>query len=214
MDFIGSKETVASFDVDAQQCFTPLCPEELPVPEGDTIVQALNEQARFAQYRLGSKDAHSAKAVWVANEKNRQLTPVSGYPNADLYWNLHAVPGTQGFELLEGLPEVTDYDYFVWKGIEPTIHPYGACYHDQADQQSTGVIEFLRQKGVDTVLVGGLALDFCVKTTVLQLRQAGFRVIVNRAATRGLSKGSVDQALQAMTEAGTEFIDSTESLRS
>ena len=29
---------IASFDVDAQKGFTPLCPNELPVPEGDTIV--------------------------------------------------------------------------------------------------------------------------------------------------------------------------------
>lgn len=28
---------IASFDVDAQKGFTPLCPDELPVPGGDAI---------------------------------------------------------------------------------------------------------------------------------------------------------------------------------
>lgn len=40
---IGTK--VASFDVDAQNTFTPLCPDELPVAEGTDIVAQLNAQA-------------------------------------------------------------------------------------------------------------------------------------------------------------------------
>lgn len=67
------------------------------------------------------------------------------------------MPGTPGFELLDDLPAPLDYDYFVWKGVEPDLHPYGACYHDLAEKRSTGVIEFLRQNDVDLVLVGGLA---------------------------------------------------------
>ena len=213
MVIIDTLETVASFDVDAQNCFTPLCPDELPVPDGHSIVTELNAQAGFSGLRLGSKDAHSPDAVWVASDANPQLTPVAGHDDADLHWNLHAVPGTFGFELLEGLPAVTDYDFFVWKGVEPTMHPYGACYHDQGDERSTGVIEFLKDHKIETVLVGGLALDFCVKTTVLQLRRAGLRVIVNHAATRGLSEPTIEQALQEMQEAGAEFISDASQLR-
>ena len=105
--------SIAAFDVDAQNCFTPLCPDELPVPEGHTIVNELNEQAALAHWRIGSKDAHPPTAVWVANGSQPQLTPVHGHANADTHWNLHAVPGTHGFELLEGLPAVTDYDFFL-----------------------------------------------------------------------------------------------------
>ena len=205
MIFIGAQETVASFDVDAQNCFTPLCPDELPVPDGHSIVAELNRQARLAAVRLGSKDAHPPSAVWVATKDKPQLTPVEGHDHADLHWNLHAVPGTFGFELLEGLPAVTDYDFFVWKGVEPDLHPYGACYHDQADTRSTGVIEFLKGQGITTVLVGGLALDFCVKTTVVQLCRAGFRVLVNLAATRSLSDTTEKLAMDEMTAAGAGF---------
>ena len=45
---------IASFDVDAQKGFTPLCPSELPVPEGDAIVPALNQLAARAELRIGS----------------------------------------------------------------------------------------------------------------------------------------------------------------
>lgn len=208
MHILGAGETVAAFDVDAQQCFTPLCPDELPVPDGQAIVEELNRQAEFASVRIGSKDAHSPRAVWVASHENPQLTPVQGDPHADLYWNQHAVPGTPGFELINGLPAVTDYDFFVWKGVEPDMHPYGACFHDLEDRLSTGVMEYLRGRGVDTVIVGGLALDFCVKTTVLQLRQGGFDVVLNKAACRGLRPDSVEAALVAMEAAGVSMVES------
>mgnify|MGYP006204615293 CR=1 FL=1 len=163
---------IASFDVDAQKGFTPLCPNELPVPEGDAIVPALNQLAARAQLRIGSKDAHSPQAAWVVPEHAQMLQPLP-LANADLTWVSHCVPGTPGFELLDELPAPLDYDYFVWKGVEPDLHPYGACYHDLAEKRSTGAIEFLRHNGVQRVLVGGLALDYCVKTTALQLRRAG-----------------------------------------
>ncbi|USE39749.1 isochorismatase family protein [Endozoicomonas sp. SCSIO W0465] len=209
---IGSRETVAAFDVDAQKCFTPLCPDELPVPDGHQIAGELNRQARLAGIRVGSKDAHPANAVWVAMKEYPQLTPITGYKNVDLRWNRHAVPGTEGFELVDGLPDVTDYDYFVWKGVEADIHPYGACFHDLEEKLSTGVIEFLKHKGVATVVVGGLALDFCVKTTALQLQRAGFQVYVNRAATRGLAESSVAGAIAELQAAGIILVESSSDL--
>ena len=130
---IGNK--VASFDVDAQNTFTPLCPNELPVPGGTEIVEELNAQARYAEYRLGSKEGHNPKAVWVATADHPQLESVAG-PNVDVRWNLHAVPGTLGFELIDGLPHPAEYDFFVWKGIELDMHPFGSCYHDLAEKQA------------------------------------------------------------------------------
>lgn len=192
---------IASLDIDAQKGFTPLCPQELPVPEGDGIAAALNAQATLASLRIGSKDAHPATAVWVADSPLQPLP----LPNADLTWPAHCVPGTQGFELLDGLPAPIDYDFFVWKGVEPDLHPYGACYHDLAERRSTGLLEFLQARGVDTVLVGGLATDYCVKTSVLQLRRAGLRVIVHLAACRGIAPDTVSSALLAMGEAGAEL---------
>ncbi|MBL0949971.1 MAG: nicotinamidase, partial [Pseudomonas sp.] len=64
---------IASFDVDAQKGFTPLCPNELPVPEGDVIVPALNQLAERAQLRVGSKDAHSPQAAWVVPDHAQML---------------------------------------------------------------------------------------------------------------------------------------------
>ena len=196
--------TIASLDIDAQKGFTPLCPNELPVAGGADIVAALNAQAALASLRIGSKDAHPANAAWVVTNPAAMLQPLD-LPNADLTWPTHCVPGTPGFELLDGLPAPIDYDFFVWKGVEPDLHPYGACYHDLAERRSTGLIEFLQARSVDTVLVGGLATDYCVKTSVLQLRRAGFRVIVHLDACRGIAPETIDQARTRMIEAGAEL---------
>lgn len=202
---------IASFDVDAQKGFTPLCPDELPVAGGDAIVPALNQLAARAGLRIGSKDAHSPKAAWVVASPAQMLKPLA-LANADLTWVSHCVPGTPGFELLDGLPPPLDYDYFVWKGVEPDLHPYGACYHDLAEKRSTGVIEFLRQHDVDLIMLGGLALDYCVKTTALQLRRAGFRVLVHLPACRAMADDTASAACEAMSAADITLTASLDEL--
>lgn len=203
---ISPRERVASFDVHAQNTFTPLCPQELPVPEGDQIVDELNAQALKAKFRIGSKEAHHPEAVWVATKDNPVLSPIQG-ENVDVHWPKHSITGTKGFELIKGLPKVTDYDFFVWEGIELDMHPYGVCYHDRAEKLSTGVIEFLRAHRIDIVIVGGLATDYCVKTTVLQLLKAQFKVVINLAACRGLSPVTTQEAIQLMKEKGAQFAE-------
>ena len=194
-----------------QKTFTPLCPQELPVIGGELIVPELNRQAEFARLRIGSKDAHSPRAIWVADKENPILSSIEG-DNVDVRWPLHAVPGMVGFELVSGLPHPKYYDYFVWKGVEPDMHPYGACYHDHAEHLSTGVLEYLLVNNIKTVIVGGLALDYCVKTTVLQLRRADFNVVLNLAATRGIDETACEAAISEMKNMSISIIASVDEL--
>ncbi|ULJ69358.1 nicotinamidase [Wielerella bovis] len=198
---------IVSLDIDAQKTFTPLCPSELPIPEGEQIVAELNAQAALADLRVMSKDAHSPSAQWLVSSHAEQLRD-TGLPNARETWVSHAIVGTEGFRLLDGLPAITEYDYCVWKGVEPDMHPYGACYHDLAEKLSTGLIEWLHAKGAKTLIVGGLATDYCVKTTVLQLLRGGdWQVIVNRAACRGIAPETIALAWQDMAEQGAIVLD-------
>lgn len=193
---------IASFDIDMQNTFSENCPDELPVPGAIDIVDELNAQANLAHYRIASKDAHNDKALWVATKEHPELSKITGYPNLDLRWNKHAIVGTYGFNLIDGLPTITRYDFVVWKGIELDMHPYGACYHDLNDQLSTGVIEFLKFKQVNIVLTGGVAMEYCVKHTVLQLLRANFKVIVNLNACRGINMDTSAKAISEMHHHG------------
>ena len=198
---------IVSIDVDAQKTFSPLCPQELPVAEGDTIVAELNAQAALADLRVMSKDAHSPSAKWIVDKAVDMLQP-TGLPNADLTWVAHAIVGTPGFELLDGLPAATGYDYCVWKGVDPEFHPYGACFHDIDEKLSTGLLEWLHSKQAQTVIVGGLATDYCVKTTVLQLLKGGaWQVIVNAAACRGIAPDTTEAAWNEMMAHGAIVLE-------
>lgn len=209
------KDKTASFDVDPQNGFTPNCPNELPVEGGHLIAKALNANATKASFRVGSKDSHPPKPVWEATPENPIFTPVEGeHKDLDIHWTLHCIVGTFGFEFIEGLPPVNEYDFVVYKGIEVDMHPYGACYHDLADTKSTGVIEILKANNIDTVIVGGLATDYCVATTAKQLKNAGFSVIVNLDSCRGIAPETIETALTEMKNMGIEIVENDTQIES
>ena len=180
----------ASHNVDPQKGFTPLCPNELPVPDGDKIVDELNGQNNIVKYKTVSKDVHPFSAIWIANSENPQFSSIKG-DNVDIVWNAHCISGTHGMELLDGLPKMSEYDFFLGKGFEIDFHPYSSCYHDIGKKISTGLIEWYKSKNITTVIVGGLALNFCVGSTVIDLVDAGFQVIVNLGACKGI--GTIEE---------------------
>ena len=126
-----------------------------PLLAATTIAAELNAQAALADLRVMTKDAHSQKAAWLVDNSVDMLKP-TGLKNADLTWVAHAMIGSEGYGLLDGLPDLDGYDYCVWKGVDPALHPYGACYHDIEERLSTGLIEWLAAKQARFVLVGGL----------------------------------------------------------
>lgn len=199
------KEKTASFDVDPQNTFTELCPDELPIKSGHLIGKALNKQATFASLRILSRDAHSTNAKWIATKGNPQFTVIKNEPNLDIYWNKHAIVGTFGFELIPDL-NLDNYDFQVYKGVEINKHPYGACYQDLKNKESTGVIEYLKVNNIENVIVGGLALDYCVKETCLQLKKAGFNVFLNLSATKPVSEEEGNKAIKEMTKTGIKIV--------
>lgn len=193
-------EKTASHGVDPQKGFTPLCPDELPVPDGDNIVDELNGQNNSVKYKTVSKDTHAPNSIWLANANRPQYTPVEG-ANVDIAWNAHCLSGTRGMELLDGLPKMTEYDFFVAKGFEPDLHPYSSCYHDLAKKISTGLIEWYNSREISTVIVGGLATNFCVGSTVMDLVNAGFQVILNLGACRGIgTQEEIDNFVKVLVE--------------
>jgi len=190
-------DKTASHNVDPQKGFTPLCPDELPVPDGDNIVYELRGQNSISNYRTFSKDIHPANAIWIASPDKPQFSPVEG-ENVDIRWNAHCMSGTKGAELLDGL-NVIDYDFFVAKGFEPDLHPYSSCYHDLKKTISTGLIEWFNSKDISTIIVGGLATNYCVSETCKDLSDAGFQVILNLGASRGIgSQEDIDKCVETL----------------
>ena len=66
----------------------------------------------------------------------------------------------------------------------------------------------LHRLGVEEVWVGGLATDYCVKSTVLDALKEGFRVKALEDAMRAVdvNPGDGERAIAAMREAGAEIV--------
>jgi len=74
----------------------------------------------------------------------------------------------------------------------------------------------LKQKGVERIIVGGLATDYCVLQTVLDGRKRGFEVKVLKDAVRAVNLHEEDgkQAVLEMEEAGAKITSSLEVIKS
>ena len=81
---------------------------------------------------------------------------------------------------------------------------------DRADREAysafdgTGLVEALRERGIERLLVGGLATDYCVRATALDALRAGFEVVVvdGRRVRPSTSAGDGERALAEVREAG------------
>ncbi len=72
-------------------------------------------------------------------------------------------------------------------------------------ETSTGLLEILGD--VRSVVVAGLALDYCVKETALDARRHGLDVVLPIGATAAvnLAEGDGDAALEALASAGVDI---------
>jgi nicotinamidase/pyrazinamidase len=100
------------------------------------------------------------------------------------------------------------------KGANPEIDSYSGFF-DNGHRQTTGLGDYLREKGVSDVYVAGLATDYCVKFTVLDALKLGFRTHLVVDACRGvnLQPGDVEKAVEEMKAAGADVVPSEKILR-
>lgn len=201
--------------IDMQKGFSTICPNELPVQfDISKVVSAFNELRNFCDVTVGSKDCHPSNAIHIATPEHPQFSPITnGGDNVDIYWNSHCVVGTEGNELLPGMPKVEEFDFFVYKGIQPNLHPYGFAYHDLHDKISTGVIEWLKCNNIEQVVMCGIAIDYCLSTSALQIVKAGFNTYVVLEASAGIGEETTNNAINKMNDNGIVIVNTVDKLK-
>jgi nicotinamidase/pyrazinamidase len=124
-------------------------------------------------------------------------------------WPDHCVQGTDDAALHKDL-KLPTAQVIVRKGFHKGVDSYSAF--EEADRKTaTGLGGYLKQRGIKTVYVAGLATDFCVAWTALDARKAGFEVYVIEDATRAIDlNGSLAAAWKQMTAKGVKRIQSTD----
>ena len=186
--------------VDFQNDFTP--GGALPVPEGDTIAAPLARLLDRFDLVVATRDWHppahgSFAGVALAPGEWRGTAPAATWP-------VHCVQDTPGAELHPSLDRAK-VDVIVDKGADASEPGYSAF-------DGTGLAGLLRGRGVDRIVVAGLATDYCVRQTVLDALDAGFAVVVVEDAIRGVDvePGDSARAIAEMRAAGAVFVRSDE----
>lgn len=191
--------------VDIQNDFIP--GGALPVPEGDEIVSLVNRLQPHFDLVVATQDWHPADhASFAANHPGRKIGEVielQALPQ--ILWPVHCVQETAGANFVTGLDR-SRWDQVFVKGTDRTIDSYSGFF-DNGHLQATGLGDYLREKGVADVFICGLATDYCVKFTVLDALQLGFRTHLIEDASRGvnLQPGDVATAIAAMHNAGAQI---------
>lgn len=170
--------------VDLQNDFCP--GGALPVPGGDTIVPAVNEY--IEKLRLANGPVFATRD-WHPSDH-------CSFRERGGPWPPHCIQNSPGAAFHPGL-KLPPQTLIVSKGKDPEREEYSGFANPDLERH-------LRLLGVATVLVAGLATDYCVKHTVLEARKAGFEVVLLQDAARGvdLQPGDSDRAIAAMRAAG------------
>ena len=122
-------------------------------------------------------------------------------------WPVHCVAGTWGAELHPALDLVRGA-HTVRKGTggEDGYSAFSVRDPRTGARDATALEGLLREKGVERVVVVGLATDYCVKETALDALRLGFGVEVpaHAVAAVDLQPGDGDRALDEIRAAGGE----------
>ena len=100
----------------------------------------------------------------------------------------------------------------MYKGTNPDVDSYSAFFDNIRTSDgrtgSTGLDATLADAGVTTVVVSGVASDFCVGFTSLDALSLGLTTFVAEDLTRGVADAGIDEMRRRIVGAGGIFVRS------
>jgi nicotinamidase/pyrazinamidase len=197
--------------VDVQNCFVP--GGTLPVGKGDEVVPVINKLGQVFENVVVTQDWHTPGHASFASAHGgkKPFESVKLAYGQQVLWPDHCVQGTEDAALHKDL-KLPHAQLVLRKGFHKDVDSYSAF--EEADRKtSTGLAGYLKQRGVKTVFVTGLATDFCVAWTAMDARKLGFTTYVVEDATRAIDlNGSLAAAWKQMSAKGVQRIQSADIL--
>ena len=206
----------------------------LAVKDGHKIITKLNKTAKFVKKNggkiLATQDWHPKGHVsFAASHKDKKpgeiiLIPIDDntvdafyqkFPDLtdpvpaamqQVLWPVHCVQNTHGAAFHSSV-DFSMIDFVFRKGYHKNIDSYSAFFENDRCTQ-TDLYGYLKEQKIDTLIIGGLATDYCVYYTVIDAIRLGFKVYVLEDACMGidLPPGSIKNAINAMKKRGAVFI--------
>jgi len=204
--------------IDVQNDFCP--GGALAVQDGDGVIAPLNKlSAAFASAGgrvAATQDWHPAGHISFASSHSGKqpgdiinLDAVRG----QVLWPDHCVQGTTGAAFHDKL-NLDPVSLIIRKGFRRGLDSYSAFFENDRCT-STGLEGGIKQMNIQTVIMGGLATDYCVFYSAMDCRRLGFNTIIAGDAVRGVNypAGSTEKAIAQMRDEGIIFTDSAQLLQ-
>jgi nicotinamidase/pyrazinamidase len=206
----------------------------LAIKQGDAVIAPLNSLAKKVRKKggkvLATQDWHPANHVsYAASHPEKKqgdiiLVPVSEeaveaflrdfpqltdpIPGAmhQVLWPTHCQQNTEGSGFHEQF-DASAIDFVFRKGYHKEIDSYSAFFENDRCTP-TDLYGYLKEQNIETILIGGLATDYCVFYTVIDALRLGFTAYCISDACAGINipKGSLDRAVKVMQDRGAKFV--------
>ncbi|HSP58310.1 MAG TPA: nicotinamidase [Halomonas sp.] len=160
----------------------------LAVQGGSALVPGINTQLQVA---------HAAGALIVASRDWHPVDHVS-FTHRGGPWPVHCVQDTVGAAFHPDLA-LPDTAIRLSKATAFDADAYSAF-------DGTGLGGYLREKGIERVIVCGLALDVCVRATVLEARLEGFETRLLEGLSAAVDPAAVAECRREFADAGVEVL--------
>lgn len=192
--------------VDVQPDFMP--GGALACHEGDAIVEGIDQLLREHRFRhvVATQDWHPRGHVSFASTHpgRAPFEQIELHGQPQTLWPDHCVQGTAGAELHPAI-DWSALDAVIRKGSDPAVDSYSGFRENHGPEgrhPGTGLGGWLRERGVDEVVVCGLARDVCVLWTAQDAVALGFRASLLWDLTRPVTPASDAATREIMQSSG------------
>jgi len=204
--------TTALLLTDIQPDFLP--GGALAVGDGDAILEPIRELVERNPFGLyvATQDWHPpGHASFASSHEGREpLDVIRLHGHEQTLWPDHCLQGSAGAELHAAIPW-NRVSAIVRKGADPRTDSYSAFRNNwdpEGQRPATGLAGYLKERGIETVVLCGLARDFCVKWSAEDAAAGGFRTVVLWDLTRPVDPASDDRVRHDLARAGVEVVES------
>ena len=187
----------------------------LEVKEANSIITPINQLINFFKKKslfiIATKDWHpeNHKSFAVNSGKNiGDFGELNGL--SQVFWPVHCVQNSFGSEFHK---ELLPIENVVYKGENPEVDSYSGFF-DNGKKFKTNLDDILKKNEINTLYIGGLATDYCVKYTVLDALSLSYNVFLLTDCIKGvnINTDDSDKAIEEVKQKGAHLINSKEIL--
>ncbi|MCL1815395.1 MAG: nicotinamidase [Treponema sp.] len=123
-----------------------------------------------------------------------------------ILWPVHCLQDSEGASFHDKL-DTTIVDFVFRKGYHKNIDSYSGFFENDRCTP-TDLSGYLKEQSIATLLVGGIATDYCVLHTAIDALRLGFKTYVISDACMGIDTpaGSINKAAAVMKQRGAIFV--------